>query len=96
MKVKKGARKELIDAARNQYMMAKSQYEFADKTYKRFQVLYADSIISKQEMDEIEFKFHAAKEQMEAAKSIYNMAQKGAREEDKQMAWYPVFMDQKK
>jgi len=82
MKVKKGARKELIDAARNQYMMAKSQYEFADKTYKRFQVLYADSIISKQEMDEMNFKHTAAKNQMEAARANYRMAQNGATKED--------------
>jgi HlyD family secretion protein len=82
MKVKKGARKELINAARNQYMMAKSQFAFADKTYKRFQVLFADSIISKQEMDEVEFKHTAAKNQMEAALANYRMAQNGATDED--------------
>lgn len=82
MKMQKGARKELIDAARNQYMMAKSQFEFADKTYKRFQVLYADSIISKQEMDEMDFKHTAAKNQMEAARANYRMAQNGATKED--------------
>jgi len=85
-KAEKGAREEEIRAAGNQYNMAKSQFEFAEKSYNRYKILFTDSIISKQEMDEIEFKFHAAKEQMEAAKSIYNMAQKGAREEDKQMA----------
>ena len=85
-KAQKGAREEEIRAAGNQYNMAKSQFEFAEKTYNRFVVLFADSIISKQEMDEMEFKYHAAKEQMEAAKSIYDMAKKGARVEDKQMA----------
>jgi len=81
-RVKNGTRKELIDAARNQYMMAKSQFAFADKTYKRFQVLFADSIISKQEMDEVEFKHTAAKNQMEAALANYRMAQNGATDED--------------
>ena len=81
-KAEKGARKEEIQAAKNQYMMAKSQFEFAEKTYERFQLLFADSIISRQEMDELEFKYHAAKEQMEAAKAIYDMVQKGARDED--------------
>jgi len=81
-KVKIGTRKELIDAARNQYMMAKSQFAFADKTYKRFQVLFTDSIISKQEMDEVEFKHTAAKNQMEAALANYKMAQNGATDED--------------
>lgn len=85
-KAETGAREEEIKAAGNQYRMARSQFEFAEKTYNRFKVLFADSIISKQEMDEMEFKYHAAKEQMEAAKAIYDMAKKGARKEDKQMA----------
>lgn len=81
-KAEYGARKEEINALENQYQMAKSQFDFAEKTYKRFQALYADSIISKQEMDEIQFKYDAAKEQMNAAKSVWNMAKKGARKED--------------
>lgn len=81
-KVQNGVRKELVDAARNEYLMAKSQFEFADKTYHRYQVLYADSIISKQEMDELEFKHTAAKNQMEAAESNYKMAKNGATPED--------------
>ncbi len=44
-KAKTGAREEQKRALRNQYQMAKSQFDFAEKTYKRFQVLYADSII---------------------------------------------------
>ncbi len=84
-KVEKGTREELIHAARNQYLMAQSQFEFADKTYKRYQVLYADSIISKQEMDEMEFKHTAAKNQMEAAGSTYKMAKNGATHEDLQI-----------
>lgn len=77
-----GARTEEISALKNQYLMAKSQFDFAEKTYKRYQALYADSIISKQEMDELQFKYDAAKEQMNAAKSIWEMAKKGARRED--------------
>jgi HlyD family secretion protein len=66
--------------------MAKSQFDFAEKTYKRFQVLYADSIISEQEMDEMTFKYNAAKDAMNAAKALYDMAEKGARPEDIQAA----------
>jgi HlyD family secretion protein len=77
-----GARTEEINALQNQYQMAKSQFDFAEKTYKRYQALYTDSIISKQEMDELYFKFDAAKEQMNAAKSIWEMAKNGARKED--------------
>jgi HlyD family secretion protein len=81
-KAKAGARKEQIKAAENKYGMAKSQYEFAEKTFKRFERLYADSIISQQKMDEIRFKFNAARDQMKAAKALYDMALKGARKED--------------
>ncbi|WP_158976492.1 HlyD family secretion protein [Cellulophaga sp. L1A9] len=81
-KAEYGARKEEINALQNQYQMAKSQFDFAEKTYKRYQALYADNIISKQEMDELQFKYDAAKEQMNAAKSVWEMAKKGARKED--------------
>ncbi len=81
-KAKAGARREQIQAAQNKYGMARSQFEFAEKTYRRFQVLYADSIISQQEMDEMKFKYNAAKDQMDAAKALYDMALKGARKED--------------
>lgn len=84
-RVKKGTRKEEIEAAKNQFNMAKSQFEFADKTYQRFRVLYADSIISKQEMDEIIFKHTAAKNEMDAANAIYELAKKGATYEDIQI-----------
>jgi len=81
-KAENGAREQEKSAAKNQYDMAKSQFEFAQKTYLRFTVLYSDSIISQQEMDEIEFKYHAAEDQMNAAKAMYDMALQGARIED--------------
>jgi len=85
LRAKEGTRIEKIEAAKNQYQMAKSQFDFANKTYKRFLVLYSDSIISKQEMDEMEFKHTAAKNEMEAAAAIYKMAKKGATYEDIQI-----------
>ena len=85
-KAKKGAREEQIKAAENKYGMAKSQFVFAEKTYRRFQRLYADSIVSQQEMDEMRFKYNAARDQMKAAKALYDMALKGARKEDITMA----------
>ncbi|MCF8349337.1 MAG: efflux RND transporter periplasmic adaptor subunit [Bacteroidales bacterium] len=81
-RVKQGTRQEEIKAAGNQYKMAKSQFDFAEKTYNRFLVLYADSIISRQEMDEMEFKYTAAKNEMEAALAIYDLAKAGASHED--------------
>ncbi|MFA8451609.1 MAG: HlyD family secretion protein [Bacteroidales bacterium] len=78
---KKGARTEEKQAARNKFEIAKSQFSFVEKTYKRFKNLFADSIVSRQQLDEMEFKFNAAKDQMEAAKALYNIALKGARPE---------------
>jgi HlyD family secretion protein len=82
-----GTRKEEISALQNQYQMAKSQFDFAEITYKRYQALYADNIISKQEMDELQFKYNAANEQMNAAKSMWEMGKSGARKEDIKAAY---------
>ena len=81
-RAKSGAREEEKRMAKNQYEMARSQFEFAEKTYRRFQLLYADSIISQQEMDEMTYKYNAARDAMDAAKALYDMAEKGARKED--------------
>lgn len=82
MMAKNGARKEEKEAAEQLYLQAKSQFEYAEKTWKRFQALYHDKVISTQENDEMEFKYNAAKAQMEAAKSKYDMAMNGARPEE--------------
>ena len=66
--------------------MAKSQFTFADKSYNRLLNMYKDSLISSQQMDEMTFKRNAAEEQMKAAQSLFVMAQKGARSEDKKAA----------
>ena len=85
-KANKGARKQQIQAANDKYEMAKSQYVFAENSYKRVHNMFKDSLVSTQKMDELTFKRDAAKKQMEAAKSIYNMALEGARTEDKKAA----------
>lgn len=81
--VRKGARDEEKLATEKLYMQAKHQFEFVNKTKERFNNLLKDSVISMQEYDEIEFKYKAAKDQMEAAEAKYNMVMKGAREEEK-------------
>lgn len=85
-KAKNGARKEEIEMARNQFEVAQNQFELASKTYDRMSSLFADSLISLQEMDQIKFKYTAAKDQMNAAKAQYDMATTGARSEDIKMA----------
>ena len=85
-KADRGARKQQIEAAKNQYEMAKSQYDFAKKSYDRLLNMYKDSLISTQQMDEVTFKKNAAFDQMNMAKSVYDMAVEGARIEDKNAA----------
>lgn len=80
--VKNGARQEEKDATEKMYQQAKAQYDYAFKTWTRFQSLYKDHVISTQEKDEMEFKFNAAKDQMDAAKAKLDMVMKGARYEE--------------
>ncbi len=79
---RRGARPEEKEAVEKLYLQAKHQFEFAQKTYQRVRGVYRDSVISTQEMDEAEFRFKAAKEQMEAAKAKYEMVMNGARAEE--------------
>lgn len=81
-----GARPEEKEGAQRLYNQAKHQYELAEKTNKRFTNLFNEGLISAQEKDQVEFQFKAAFEQMNAAKSKYDMALNGARIEEKQGA----------
>lgn len=85
-KADKGARDEEILAVKNKWDMAKSQYAFAQKSYDRLNELYRDSLVSGQQMDEMTFKRDAARDQMNAAEALYQMAVEGARTEDKMAA----------
>ncbi len=78
-----GAREEEKRTVKNLFMQAKHQYEYASVTWERFNNLLKDSVISHQEFDEIDFKYKASKDQMEAAKAKYDMVMKGARVEEK-------------
>jgi HlyD family secretion protein len=78
---KNGARPQEIEAAKNAYLITKSQYQYAEKTFKRIEKLYQDSVISEQKYDEVRFKYNAALDQMNAAKAVYDMAREGARKE---------------
>lgn len=78
----KGTREEEKRGAEKLYLQAKHQYEFTAKTWERFQKLYDEKVISLQERDNMEFKYKAALDQMEAAKAKYDMALKGARNEE--------------
>jgi HlyD family secretion protein len=80
--VKSGARPQEKDAALKLYNQSKIQTDMLDKTLNRIRKLHADSIVSSQELDQVEAQFNAAREQMDAAKAKYDMAVEGARAED--------------
>ncbi len=84
--VKEGSRKEQIDMAERKYFADKSQFELAEKTFKRMNNLHNDKLISDQDFDAVEQKFKAAQAAMEASKAQFDMAVSGARKQEKTMA----------
>ncbi len=81
-----GARKEQIQGAYQLYQQAIAAAEIAKKTYNRMQNLYNEGVISGQKRDEAFAAYKATEAQVEAAKSQYDMAKNGAREQEKRVA----------
>jgi HlyD family secretion protein len=79
---RKGTREERKLSAQNQYNIAKANYDFAEATYERYRALYEDSIISLQEMEAVQTRYVAAKEQLSIASNLYAIALKGMRPEE--------------
>lgn len=85
-KANNGARNEDIQAAYSVYQKAKAASEFAQKTFTRIKILYADGVVTEQKRDEVETKMLAAMQNEKAAKSVWQKAKRGARNEDKAAA----------
>jgi len=81
-----GTREERKQSARNQYNIAKTNYKFAKDSYDRYLGLFKDSVISAQEMEVVTARYHSAKDQLDIARNLYKMAQKGARKEEVEAA----------
>lgn len=81
-----GARKEQIQGAYQLYQQAQAASEIAMKTYTRMQNLYDEGVISGQKRDEAFAAYKATEAQVKAAKSQYDLARNGAREQEKQIA----------
>ncbi len=81
-----GARPEEKRATEQLYRQAKAQFDLMEKTRDRMAKLVADSVISKQEFDQISAQYEAAQAQMEAAREKMNLVSKGVRSEEKQAA----------
>ena len=85
-KAKNGARHEQIVGAYELWQKAKAGEEIYRKSYERVSRLYERGVVSAQKRDEVEAQYNAAVATVKAAKSQYEMALKGAREEDKAAA----------
>ena len=85
-KAKNGAQPQQITGAYELYQKAKAGEEIYRKSYERVQRLYDKGVVSAQKRDEVEAQYKAAKATVKAAKSQYDMALAGAREEDKAAA----------
>lgn len=81
-----GARKEQIQAAFQLWQQAVAASDIAEKTYKRLQNLYNEGVISAQKRDEAFAAYKATQAQVLAAKSQYDMAKSGARNEERKAA----------
>ncbi len=85
-KAHNGARTEQIAAAYNVWQSAMVQEEVMKKSFDRIQRLYDQKVVSAQKYDEVKAKYDASVTQAAAAKSQYDMAVNGARQEDKDAA----------
>ena len=85
-KAMNGARTEQITGAYELWQQAIVQEEVLRKSFERVQSLFDQKVISEQKYDETKAKYDAACAQTKAAKSQYDMAVAGAREEDKEAA----------
>ena len=83
LKAQNGARKEEIQGAYQLLQQAKAGLEIAEKSYNRVQRLYDEGVMSAQKRDEAFAQYKAMEAQCKAAQSRYDMAQNGARREDK-------------
>ncbi len=83
LKARNGAQKEQIQGAYQVYQQAKAGLEIAEKSYGRVQRLFDEGVMSAQKRDEAYAQYKAMEAQCKAAKSQYDMAVNGARQEDK-------------
>lgn len=88
----KGARKEQIQGAFELWNQAKAGLDIAKKSYERINRLYEEGVMTAQKRDEVYANYQAALAREKAAKSQYDMAVNGAREEEKQAAAEQVNM----
>lgn len=85
-KANNGARPQEIDMAKYQYDAAKSGADLAKVTFERIDRLASEGLMSRQKRDEAYTNYVASDDKAKIAKAQYDLAKKGARNEDKDAA----------
>ena len=85
-KAQAGARPEEVRAARANWQRAQTGAAIAKTTYERVNNMFAEGVIARQKRDEAEAQWKAAEQLAQAARAQYDMANAGARPEDKNAA----------
>ena len=85
-KAEAGAREEQIQGAYELWQKAIVNRDIWDKSFKRVSNLYKEGVVSAQKYDETKAQYDAAVSTEKAAKSQYDLAVKGAQQQDKDMA----------
>lgn len=81
-----GARSEQITGAYEMWQKALVGQDVMRKSYERIKKLHDEKVVSDQKYDEVKAQYDAARATARAAKSQYDMALRGARQEDKDAA----------
>ena len=87
-----GARQEQIEGAKELWNQAKVGLDLAKKSLDRVQRLYDEGVVTAQKLDEATANYQAFEAKVAAAKSQYDMAVNGAREEERRAAAEKVKM----
>lgn len=85
-KARNGAQKEQVLGAYEMWQKAKAGLEVAEKSYIRVANLYKNGVVPAQKHDEVKAQYDAMVATEKAAKAQYEMAENGARYEDKKAA----------
>jgi HlyD family secretion protein len=82
----KGARRQQVEAARDQWQQAQAAADLMEKTYARLDALFRDGVLAEQKRDEAFAQMQAARHAAAAARQMFLMAEEGSREEEKAAA----------
>lgn len=82
-KLDMGPRPQVVEAAYQLWLSAKSQADLAEKTHRRVSTLYKDSVVTRQRYDEAEAAMRSTLAAERAAYEQYQIAVEGAQREDR-------------